>query len=396
LATLGNALALCRVSVSASGYAGGKLDVGAYDISVLGLFEVDTNGRRRREEFFATHQLGDSIIRLYEHYAELLPAGPARARAAATARSVATVLGPLEHWATALAPALEYVDHRSIIGLGSTRGAAAVLHDVIGSLLDLTEGVATHVDDIVALRPDAHLLRWTTSGIQRSSGGVFERPYLLLSIFGSDGLVARFEQFDVGHEDEALARFDELTAEPPAVRRRLRPNAATATAACVEAAFAARDADALSALHAGEYEMVDRTTGVTYDWQGELASLRALMKAEGATLRGEPLATLGDALLLARMSTCAKRFAGRKFDVGTYEVESVHLIEVDAQGRCRRVERFAIDGLGDGLARLYERYAELLADGPECERAKATARSVAAQVLPLDLDRIASVTAPAV
>src|SRR5262249_38419029 len=167
--------------------------------------------------------------RLYERYAEFLPNGPERARAAATARSLATVLGPLQQWATALAPAVEYVDHRTLIGLGSTRGAEVFLHDVIGSLLDLSEGVATPAADILALRPDALLLRWTTSGIQRSSGGAFERPHLLLSIFGPDGLVARFEQFDVDREVEALARFDELVTQPAAVRpvqRRVRPNAA--------------------------------------------------------------------------------------------------------------------------------------------------------------------------
>ena len=38
----------------------------------------------------------------------------------------------------------------------------------------------------------------------------------------------------------------------------------------------------------------------------------------------------------------------------------------------------AVEHLGDAIVRLYERYAELLPDGPEQARAAATAHSVAA------------------
>ncbi|MGH9670631.1 MAG: hypothetical protein ACRD3A_11035, partial [Terriglobales bacterium] len=53
------------------------------------LIEADAQGRHRRQEAFAADRLGDAVARLYERYADLLPDGPARARAAATARSVA-------------------------------------------------------------------------------------------------------------------------------------------------------------------------------------------------------------------------------------------------------------------------------------------------------------------
>ncbi len=79
--------------MSASGFAGGKFDVGAYERDEIILIEVDAQGRRRRLEVFAADRLGDAVARLYERYAELLPDGPARDRAAATARSVAAVRG---------------------------------------------------------------------------------------------------------------------------------------------------------------------------------------------------------------------------------------------------------------------------------------------------------------
>src|SRR6266705_1002141 len=74
---------------------------------------------------------------------------------------------------------------------------------------------------------------------------------------------------------------------------RVRPNAATANAASIDAAIVARDADALPALHADGFEVVDHTTGITYDRRGELSSFRALLSAQDATFRHEPLATLG-------------------------------------------------------------------------------------------------------
>src|SRR5438094_2864931 len=214
LATLGGSLALCRASTSASGFAGAKFDVGAYQREEIVLIEVDAQGRRRRGEIFAVDRLGNAIARLYERHADILPGGPERARAAATARAVLALPGPPDRWP--FAPGIEFVDHRTV-GLGSVHGAEAVRRGV-RALLDLTDDFATRVDDILALRSDALLERGTHSGTDRASGGSSERHLCHLCVFGADGLIARLEQFDTEREAEALARFDELTAAPAAVR----------------------------------------------------------------------------------------------------------------------------------------------------------------------------------
>src|SRR5207247_1709862 len=174
------------------------------------------HGRRQRSEVFAADRLGDAVARLYERYAELLPDGPVRVRAAATARAVAALplagARDLDREATAIAPALEYVDHRTV-GLGSVHGAEA-MRRAVGALLELSEDFNTRLDDILALRSDALLVRWTHFGTDRASGGAFERHLCHLWVLGADGLVARWEQFDGEREDEALSRFDELTAAP--------------------------------------------------------------------------------------------------------------------------------------------------------------------------------------
>src|SRR5262249_9394260 len=166
----------------------------------------------------------------------------------------------------------------------------------------------------------------------------YESPFLLLRVFGPDGLTVHLDMFDIDHEHEALARFDELTAAPAPTRpvqRRVRPNAAAAFAARVDAAIAARDADALSAVLGPGGESLEHTTGSTSDGGGVLRSFRYLLRAQEPTCRHEPLAPLGDSLGLFRQSTSACGFAGGTFDVGAYEKEIISLQEVDAQGRWR-------------------------------------------------------------
>src|SRR5439155_1309908 len=135
-------------------------------------------------------RLGNAIARLYERHADILPGGPERARAAATARAVLVLPGPPDRWP--FAPGIEFVDHRTV-GLGSVHGAEAVRRGV-RALLDLTDDFATRVDDILALRSDALLERGTHSGTDRASGGAFERHLCHLWILGADGLIARGEQ----------------------------------------------------------------------------------------------------------------------------------------------------------------------------------------------------------
>src|SRR5262245_54270436 len=91
-------------------------DWGAFEIRWGEVVEVDGQGRRTRNEAFAADKLGDAVARLYERYAELLPDGPERDRAAATARSVSAMVGSFdpERFAIAFAPAIEVIDRRTL------------------------------------------------------------------------------------------------------------------------------------------------------------------------------------------------------------------------------------------------------------------------------------------
>src|SRR5262245_19750963 len=201
---------------------------------------------------------------------------------------------------------------------------------------EIADDMVMRADEVLALRPDALLLRRTHSGTYRTGGGAYERPFIHLMIFGPDGLETRGEFFDADRAAEALARFDELTARPAAprpVERRVRANAATARAARLDAAIAARDADALSAVFAPGGDTLEHTTGSTSDGGGAIRLYRYLLRAEEPACRHEPLATLGDSLALFRQSTSARGVAGGTFDVGAYYQGILSRLEAASRGR---------------------------------------------------------------
>src|SRR5439155_21358601 len=163
-----------------------------YEKEEIALTEVDAQGRHRRSEVFALDRLGDAVARLYERYADLIPDGPERARAAATARSV-VALGPPDRWP--FAPDAEATDHRTV-GFGSVRGGDAV-RAAMRALLQLSDDFAYRMDDVIALRSDALLVRSTTSSTVLASGGAFQRQFIQLWVFGADGLLTRCDPCDV-------------------------------------------------------------------------------------------------------------------------------------------------------------------------------------------------------
>src|SRR5262249_18385289 len=225
----------------------------------------------------------------------------------------------VDHFAGALHPEIEYLDHRPL-GFEPTRGAEQLLAR-LRTLLTVATDIVVGVDDVLSLRSNGLLVRWTQRGTARDGGGAFETTLLMLWVIGPDGLAAHNESFPSDGEAEALARFDELTASGTtgqAMERRrnaARPNAASSLAVRIDAAVAARDEQQLATLITDSYEVVDHATGVTYDRSGMLATWRGLMRVPDLTYRQEPVATLADSLVMCRLSTSAPHVARGDFDV---------------------------------------------------------------------------------
>jgi hypothetical protein len=350
LAILGDVLALGRVSQSAGGFAGAAFDVGAYEREQACLFEADALGRLRRVEAFPVDRLGDAVVRLYERYAELLPDGPAHARAAATARSVAANVGRIEvdRFTAALAPGMEVVDHR-ILGTWSARGAQAAMQHwrAWHELVD----VVARFEDVLGLRHDAYLVRITWVGTDRAGGGAFEFETLNLWTFGADGLSTRVEVFDVERGAEALARFDELTI--PSKRPPLQ-NAATRLLGRFGDAWEARDWDRVAACFAAAYRTIDRrkTVRIEFDRDAQLESLHFAFELASSRFTDRVLAIRGERLALSRTLVEASAVD----EAGPSELEMLQIVEVDAHGDAVAIVVFDPDDLDAAYTALDARY----------------------------------------
>jgi class 3 adenylate cyclase/tetratricopeptide (TPR) repeat protein len=396
LATLGEFLLLVRRRSGAAGTTSARYDVGTYENVAIQLFEVDASGLCRRAEVFAADQLGNAIVRLYERYAELLPDGPARQRAAVTARAIAYSLTDCvaSDMSLLFDPSYADVDHRSVgYGTLSTDQAAKLVE----SQRALADGLRLRVEDVLALRPDGLVRRTTTSGTWRGGGGAFERTVCILSTFAPDGRAARQETFDSDREAEALARFDQITGaqRQASVRRRVQANAATRGIDRFRAVLAARDGVALAEVFGASLNAVHHPTRATYGRREMLSTWRSIMKAERMDFRSETLASLGDALALERHLLSIE---GLREDhvagFGRSEFDELALIEADDRERWVHCEIFAADRLRSAIVRLYERYAESLPEGAARTRARKTVPSLAAFDGPIDPDRLALVYAP--
>ena len=177
-------------------------------------------------------------------------------------------------------------------------------------------------------------------------------------------------------------------------QRRVELNSVGAALAGLDAAFAARDIDALTSMFSDSFEELDLQTGVNRGRHAVVTSLQQQLQAQDPRLGHELLATRGDSLGLARRWRSIGALPSGQLDGGEHQTEHVGIFEVDRHGQLHHVEVLAADCLGDAVVRLYERSADQFPNGPEQVRAFAIARSVAVIIGLIDPDRVAAVLAP--
>jgi len=350
LAALGSSLALLHRTLSASGFSDPALDSAAYRIEELCVVEADREGRCVKADLFAVDHLGDAVARLYQRYAELLSEGAARARAAAIASSVAIVLGPPDpdRVRPALALDVRYADHRAL-GWGPAHGVVAFVR-ALRTLRNALPEVESHTIELLALRADALLVRRTVKGELSAGGDRYRRRPMVLWVFGADGRVAHWEQFDGDQREEALARFDELAAPP--VRPTLLESAVTRSVARFDRAWTAQDWQTIAALHAPGFHYSDRRRGMQIEQDREtfLEFTRPLFEGKASAAPREVLATRGD-----RLALIALRFAAT--EGAAVAGESLLVIEVNARGERVALVRFDPHAREAAHAELDARYA---------------------------------------
>ena len=277
-----------------------------------------------------------------------------RPRAVGAAGAVTAMVAPpdLDRYASALAPDVAFVDHRTV-GFASGRGADSLLRG-FRSLLDLADDITTRVEDVLRLEPDAVLLRWTITGTDRASGGAFESEFLLLWVFGPDGRVSHDETFDANRAAEAAARFDALVGAADTISTvdfgaTAFANVATESTRRIGELWQARDWPGLLQALPPEFRYIDRRSmaQLELDRVGYVEFIRQLGDMGSVRIEGEVLATRGDRLALGRVRV---EVAGG--DVGPSEVEFLDVAEANERGET--VARIRLDPADRDAA-----YAEL-------------------------------------
>ena len=249
--------------------------------------------------------------------------------------------------------------------------------------------------EILRVEARASLVRRTHAGMDRASGGSYERSFIMLLVCGVDGLLGRMEWFDADREAEALARFDGLIAESRAtVLRGVRPNAATANGANMDEAVAARDLDGFFALFADDARGVHNPTGAVYAEREARQAHEIILRAHDLVFAHEPLATLGESLALCLGKTTFIGVMDDEFgDYGATNLDSFVVMETDARGLRKHTEFFAVDRLADAIARMYERYAGQQPEGTARDAAETVARATRAIFEAPEPERLAAVFA---
>jgi hypothetical protein len=355
LATLGDSLCLFRRLVTASGTAGGRFDVGEYEIESIILNEVDGAGRLRRSEVFGSDRLCRATVRLYERWAETLPDGPERTRAAGIARSYAACDGPLDadRVGNVASPSYVCVDHRSL-GTWSGKGLDEWRRHWRGQA-ELAAGFSRRDDDILAFAPAVNVTRHTYVGTNRELGGPFENVILTVNMFDAEGLYERVEVFEPDQEAAALARFDDLIGgarTPP--REERFANASTRLMERFVRATAARDWQSLADLFAPSLRFDDRRPLLRIELPQEsfLEQHRTLFDAPNARWATTSIATRGERLLLARLLFEGDVEGGG----GALEIDHLSILEVGDDGRWSAVVLFEPNDLDAAYAELDARY----------------------------------------
>jgi ketosteroid isomerase-like protein len=215
------------------------------------------------------------------------------------------------------------------------------------ALVDLAPDVVFRLDHVLAFddRRALSVARW----VGTRDGGPFEIPFVHVHVLGEDGRVERLHIYDLDQLDEARACFAAL--RPDALR--IPPNAVTRARDRLHDACEAQDWDAVRALFAPAVLYDDRRRGIltTGDREMYLASLQHAFSRGRTRVVRTVLATAGDRLTLERDLWTA---AG---DASPFEIETLSIHEVDAEGCFVACITFDPDDRRAASAEMLERWA---------------------------------------
>lgn len=352
MASLGERHGLARMTAHMEGTPLGVDRVGPAglaEVVLLSVARTDQQGRLLHCERFDPQDLLSAMARLVELHAEdeLDPERrDGRSRIAGYFRDTTPF---------AWSDDAVLVDHR-LAGLGTLRG-----HDQIRAagraLREVAGDVRKRINDVLGSTEQVLFFDVTTEGFT-DSGEPFELTMLAMGEFDADGQQRRAEWFESTHLEQALARFDELTASSPSARhRRFRPNRASA---CLPGGPMDDEAyhRAMAAQLRDDFVHVDHRMHLELDRTAVIATWREMAKGQHPTVQVTTLATAGDRHCLSRNAWRTRAAVDEARAMGPSEVSWLNVLRSAADGRVVRLETFDPDQLNVALARLIELHAD--------------------------------------
>jgi ketosteroid isomerase-like protein len=312
LATRGERLGLSRTRFTGRTGSDGEIDV-----PMLSIAEVDEDARYVRLVLFEPDRFDGAYAELDRSYRRREAAGHLHASTTMPAFLAAFERRDWDALGALFAENVLVQDHRRL-GWETLPSRAAYVA-AMRSLVELSPDVGLRLDHV---RASARHLLWVASWTGTHEGGAFEAPWVIVSEHDADGMVRRFDQYDVEQLDAALARFAELAGA------RVSENASTRIAQRIVAAVARQDWSAVEAMLAERLTFEDRRRGVLLagDRALLLQNLRFLA-SPAVRCTATPLSVFGDRIAI-------HRFEFRAADAAApFEVESLQVDEVGADGR---------------------------------------------------------------
>ncbi|MCV7401162.1 AAA family ATPase [Mycobacterium fragae] len=332
IATRGERLALSRICSASR-----DLRHGEFDVEMLGIAEIDIEGRITAHVLFDPNEIDAAFEELDARY--LADEAAAHSHTWSVIAQSCDAFNRHE-----LPPAdLVFIDHRPLVTIGETD-----LPETLRVILDLTPDASIKIEAVHRLSGFGAVATYTVFGSSLEGLDAEWRVIQLLTVEGD--LLTRCEVFDETDLDTALGRFDELHTQT----RRLR-NRASQVAERFLAHFAARDWDAITEVLADGYYNDDRRravgAGLRRGRESNIAEMRTTADLGVEVLTSEDIAIRGERLLLSRV-----RWSASDEVAGGFHTEALSSVELDADERIAAIVTFDPDDIDAAFEELGARY----------------------------------------
>ena len=306
---------------------------------MLAMTEVDAEGRMIATVLFDPDDIDAANPELDARFM----AGEGAPYASIWAMVIQTYAAFNRHELSTTTPDWVNIDHR--LGVGSGTGE---MNTYVSAMWEVVPDVSTRIEAVHRLSSLGAVFTHTERGTSQDGFAAEWREVALLSFNGD--AINRCELFDERDLSVAVGRFDELDRQHPRTE-----NAATRMNAHLAEVFNLRDeAGYLDACSAGA-RFDDRRRGMQYEGPIDATFAHELLSEAVASwrLETETLAIRGDHLALGRYVFRDTAEADRPV-----AVETLALVEVDADQRMTRAVLYDVDNSDDALAEIDVRYRD--------------------------------------